>query len=115
MALSNLPDRFDAAPRKMRDLPGETDLKKLEVHRAFGKEIARAFDLLGLQRKQVAATLSVDEAQVSRWCAGTEHPPMARLNYDLPGFRGAYIAASAEAATGADLQHEHTITWRRRA
>lgn len=110
-----LPDRFDATPRKMRDLRPISDLKKLEMSRALGKDIARAFELLGLKGKQIAAVLEMDEAQVSRWIAGTENAPFARLLTDIPGFRGALLVALAESHTGQDIEHQHTIVWKRRA
>lgn len=120
----SLPDKFDARPRKMRELGPISPLKKLEQHRAFGRELARAFELMGLKRKDVAFALNqghpepepqIDEAQVSRWCAGTELAPFERIHFELPGFRGAWAVASAEASTGKDIEIEHTIRWRRLA
>ena len=108
--MAMLPEQFNARPRKMLDVRGEPGLNRVE----FGRILARAFDLMG-QRKATALTLNVDEAQVSRWCKGTEPAPFERLLAELPGFRGAFLVALAEQSTGHDIEHEFTIRWRRRA
>lgn len=111
---SMLPDRFHAAPLSIRADKGEVPSTK-GAAREFGRVCVRAREILGLSQKELAFRLGhADHTRISKWEAGVENPQMAAL-FAVEGYRGAFLVASAEAYSGTDIEHEHTIRWRRRA
>jgi hypothetical protein len=80
---------------------GETLLKKLEVsateRQQVGRLVERAIEVAQLNHKQASLLmgLSDDGVQVSRWCAGTEPPSLARMNR-VPALALGYAVALCE-------------------
>lgn len=60
----------------------KVDLKPLEnrdFRSEIGRAIERALSIAGLTKKETAAAVGVDQAQLSRWIAGTERPQFDTL------------------------------------
>lgn len=113
----NLPDRFNAAPRKILAARPVPSFDRVAEREALGNLIARAFEILRLTKLQVAQELGYGENQapISRQCSGLERPQVERFLAELPGFQTAFIKALAERSDDPCVQIEETITVRRRA
>lgn len=64
---------------------------------AVGRIVARCFGLAGLSQKEAAATVDVDQAQISRWLSGAERPQLDAL-WAVESLREPLIIALCEAA-----------------
>jgi len=64
---------------------------------AIGTSIARARLLVGWSKKELAAAVDRDEAQISRWEAGKERPQFDAL-WAVAVFRAPFVIALAELA-----------------
>lgn len=95
----------------------ETALKKLEKgdeDREFGRLIGRAFELGDLTPQDIQFRFRYsDQSAISRWKAGTEKPPMAKL-MTIREFRNGLIEAIAE-RSGEEVIVETVIRRRRKA
>ena len=113
----------DARPSHRKSLEAVTtrqakvDLKPLENYpetpdfrRGIGLAIERAIAMSGLSKKEVAGILNHgDQAQLSRWIAGTERPQFDQL-FAVEVLRWSLVCALADLAGG-----ELITTIRRRA
>lgn len=92
---------LDGMKRKPVAMRGDALHKRLvdaEAGRAFGQLLARAFEHAGWTKQAIAIELHyADQSAVSRWIAGIENPPMARL-MRLAGMERGWIVALAERA-----------------
>jgi len=76
----------------------KADLKNLEkpdFQAEIGKGVARARLLVGWSKKELAAEVRKDEAQISRWESGKERPQFDAL-WSVPSMRGPLVIALAE-------------------
>ena len=102
----------DVEPRMAK-----VDLKPVEHYpetpdfrRAIGVAIERAISLSGLTKKEIAGLIGhSDQAQLSRWIAGTERPQFDQL-FAVEVLRWSLVCALADLAGG-----ELITTIRRRA
>jgi len=75
----------------------------------IGHFVERAFELMGLSKKEVAYRLQYHDAgTISRWCTGIERPLFDKL-FTLDGFDVAYVLAIAERNHRIDAQTVLTI------
>jgi len=89
--------------------PVENAPEAADFPRAIGCAIERAVSMAGLSKKEVAGIIGVDQAQLSRWIAGTERPQFDRL-FSVEVLRWSLVCALADLAGG-----ELVTTIRRRA
>ena len=101
---SSLPDRFDAPPRRITALKGESECRKPELVN-LGRILQRAFELAHLEPKDAAYRLGYsNESIIYKWFAGSENPHMAKL-LTLDGFPLALVLALAQSGIeGIDVQ-----------
>ena len=106
-----LPERFDAPPRRISALRGESECRKPELAN-LGVILQHAFKLAHLEPKEVAYRLGyTDESIIYKWFAGTENPNMAKL-LTLNGFPLALVLSLAQSGIeGIDVQT--VVTMRR--
>jgi ribosome-binding protein aMBF1 (putative translation factor) len=79
---ATLPDRLNAAPRKMTSLRGEAERKKVspETVRQIGQAIDAALKRAGLTQKEAAYLMGYEnQSLLARWISGVETPQFARL------------------------------------
>jgi hypothetical protein len=107
----SLPDRFSAAPRKMSADAGETDRKRLAARRRFGQVFERALVGARMTKQEAAYRLKYDDqSPISRWIAGVEPLPIARIWDELgEEFQRRFVAELARAIAGGVTVRE-TIT-----
>ena len=98
---SILADRTDARQRLLNELPSapmaKAGSRKLnsDFQAEIGQCVARARLLVGWSKKELAAQVNKDEAQISRWEAGKERPQMDAL-WSVAEMRGPLVIALAE-------------------
>lgn len=117
---ASVPQTTAVAHRVFPETPArglKAGLKKLEnsgsTHRVqVGALIDRARNLLGWSKKELAAAVKRDEAQVNRWIAGTERAQWDAL-IAVEELRGPLTIAQAEIAAGVEVMWE--IRVRRKA
>jgi len=116
----SLPDRFAAQPLSIRETAvktGEAAFTKREtdeaLDRAYGLVIQHAMKVAGMEPKEVAYALAMDESNVRQWFIGKSRPPIGRLRQRFPKFDRAYIDTIV--ATSEHLEAFTTIRDRRRA
>lgn len=68
----------------------------------IGGAVERAVALAGLSKKEAAAVVGVEAAQLSRWIAGTERPQFDRL-FAVAELREPMVVALAKVA-GAEIE-----------
>lgn len=76
----------------------KADIKKLEkpdFQAEIGRCVARARLLVGWSKKELAAEVSKDEAQISRWESGKERPQFDAL-WSVVAMRGPLVISLAE-------------------
>lgn len=101
-----LPDRFHATQRKMRVDPREPDHKPLvDDRRWLGRIVEDALELIRMTKQDAAYRLGYrDQSAVSRWIAGIEHAPIARLFRVLgPNFQRAFAHELLRRTPGVEL------------
>lgn len=103
----------DVQPQMLR-ADAETSRKKLaDLRPVVGQLVARAFELMGLSKQEIAYRLQYqDQGTISRWCSGTERPLFDKL-FSLDGFDVAYVLAIAE--RNSRIAVETIVTIRRSA
>lgn len=74
----------------------------------IGLAIVRGFALAGLSHKEAAALLDRDQAQIARWCAGSERPAFDVL-FSVPQLRGPFVIGLAELSPEVDIVTTITI------
>lgn len=92
----------------------KVDLKSVEnrdFRAEIGRAIERAASLAGMSKKEVAALVGCEPAQLSRWIAGTETPQFARL-FAIEALREPLCVALAQ-MSGAEIHMD--IKFRRLA
>jgi hypothetical protein len=122
MAAQSLPQRLPGGPRKQLAMRGESLIAASEtlrtkvadpnVARDFGRILERALDIVGWSRLRLAQELGYAEdnqAPVSRWIAGVEAAPFARI-WSLKPMRYGLIVAQAEAAQDARIKLQAVVT-----
>jgi hypothetical protein len=101
----------------MLAMGGEGLLKKVEKEqedREFGRLIGRAMELGEITPQDIQFRFGYsDQAAISRWKAGTEKPPMAKLTR-ISAFRYGLMEALAE-CDGEEVIVETVIRRRRKA
>lgn len=83
--------------------------------RQWGRIVERALDILGWSQLRLAQELGYgdNQAPVSRWIAGTEATPIAKL-WALESFRYGLFVALAEAAQDERIKVQTIVTLERR-
>lgn len=95
----SLPKPMDRMQRLKQEMPAARMAKALlpeeESRERFGKVLRRVAELAGLDRRQMADALDVDESQLGRWWAGKENPQVYRYHAH-PVFSVLLMKAQAE-------------------
>jgi ribosome-binding protein aMBF1 (putative translation factor) len=100
---SSVNQSMGAAHRLLHELPpppmAKATSRKLnsDFQADIGGCIARARLLVGWSKKELAAAVERDDAQISRWEAGKERPQFDAL-WSVPAFRAPFVIALAELA-----------------
>lgn len=74
----------------------------------LGKAVWRTLLLAGVSQKEAAALMGCEQAQISRWIAGTERPQFDRI-FAQPSLRNALVVALAELAEGVTVETHITV------
>ncbi len=80
----------------------------------LGAAIDQAFRVVGWSRKEAAAALDRDPAQIARWIHGTERPQFDTL-FAVEALRAPLVIALARLTEGCDVTTHISISMRRTA